>query len=69
MCSRVLVHRRLLLVSCWPLALLFVAASGAVGWELRKDRRRGDATLVAPRGGQTAVLAGLQRSLPLVLVL
>jgi len=54
--------RRLLLASCWPIALLLLATAGCVGWEWTSGRKKKSASLSA------ASVKGLQRVLPFSLV-
>ena len=60
-------HTRLLVSSFWPVGLLLCAAFCLVSLELVKERTSAEAALTA-RGNLLAVNAGLQRTLPLVLV-
>eukprot|EP00966_Prymnesium_polylepis_P270452 6247698-Prymnesium_polylepis.1 len=66
--SEIAAHRRLVIGSIWPIVLLFVAGANLVVWELARDRWKHNPTLVAPRGFFAAVSAGLERALPLTLV-
>jgi hypothetical protein len=58
----------LLIGACWPIVLVLAAAAGSIVVELIRERRT-DPELVAPRGRRAAVQAGLQRTLPMMLVL
>jgi hypothetical protein len=48
---------------------MLATAAGCVGSEIAKALRKRDSTLVAARRYRAAVLAGLQRALPLTLVI
>jgi len=54
---------------CWPAVVLLAVAIAFVSYELAQDVFENDPTLVAPRGSRAAVRAGLEHSLPTVLIL
>ena len=62
-------RNRLLISSLWPIVLIVVAATGCVAWGLAQDRRKKNSMLLAPRGERAAMHAGLQRILPLTLIM
>jgi hypothetical protein len=58
----------MLLGSTWPIALLALVAVIYVLKELIRDHAHRDAMLVAPRSMGSVVRAGLERTLPLTLI-
>jgi hypothetical protein len=62
-------HKRLLIGSCWPIALMIVIVCGVIIREIIRDHRKADAALAA-RGVRirSAIRSGLQRTLPMILV-
>ena len=59
---------RLFIGASWPIILVASAAAAYVGWELVRDRLNYNPTVVAPRSKRAAVYAGVERTLPLTLV-
>jgi hypothetical protein len=61
-------RRRLLIGSCWPIALLLLVAVSCTIWEFARHRWTRNPTALALRGSRAALRAGLQHSLPAVLM-
>ena len=57
-----------MICASWPIVLALAAATGSIVLELARERRT-DPELVAPRGRRASVRAGLERTLPMMLVL
>eukprot|EP00966_Prymnesium_polylepis_P059505 1379394-Prymnesium_polylepis.1 len=55
-------RQRLLFSSCWPVALLLIACTSLVGWELTQARQS-----MSRYSCRAAIRSGLQRTLPLAL--
>eukprot|EP00966_Prymnesium_polylepis_P026096 601619-Prymnesium_polylepis.1 len=63
-------RRRLIISSCWPILFLLIGAGGIVGWELlRAHFNSRSPASTSHSSTRTALYAGLQRSLPLTLMM